>query len=194
MPAPSCLAPWVLLMSVPFQAPFQTVLPWSLSTGAWEVVTGVSWVHDERPPFFTDDPGAVRNAWHADLLDATYGVGPRTEVQVQAGLQGFHEESGVSTWGVEDARLSFTHQLPFERWGTALRFEVKLPNASNDERLGTDETDTLLLASTGQHGTFWGWAGEAGRGMPWRPPEPAPQGGVLPLGAAGSRSFPSPQP
>jgi hypothetical protein len=173
----------------PLQAPFETRLPWCLDAGQWEVAGGVSYQKGAHPPFPTDDSDPERDAWHASLVDVAYGVGRGAEVRVQWGVQGFDPEEGDSTWGIEDVRLSFAHQISFRKVAAAIGFAVKLPNASDEDRLGTDETDVFLTGSAGGRGERWGWAAEAGLGILGHPRTDATQDDVLVFGAAGWRRF-----
>jgi hypothetical protein len=183
----SCLAMSLLVLAEPLQAPFRTTLPWSLREGSWEIVAGASREAEARPPFFTDVPEFRRDIWRASPVDISYGVGPRSEVQVQAGWQRVREDGRTSASGIDDVRLSFTWQLPVRPLGAALRCVVKLPNASDAKRLGTDETDVVLSAAAGWRGATWGVAGEAGFGILGSPRAVATQDDVAVLGLAGWR-------
>jgi hypothetical protein len=167
------------------QAPFRTLLPWCLDAGRWEIAAGLSYESGARPPFHTGDDALERRAWHASLVDVAYGVGPGAEVRVQTGLQGFEQDDGASAWGIEDAVLSFAHQVARRRVAVAWGFGVKLPNASDADLLGTDETDVRLSAAAGWRSARGGWAAEAGLGILGNPLEDATQDDVLVFGAAG---------
>ncbi len=173
----------------PLQAPFETRLPWCLDAGQWEAASGVSYQKGAHPPFHADDSDRARDAWHASLVDVAYGVGRGAEVRVQGGVQGFDPEEGDSTWGIEDLRLSFAHQISFRKVAAAIGFGVKLPNASDEDLLGTDETDVFLTGSAGGRGERWAWAAEAGLGILGHPEADATQDDVLVFGAAAWRRF-----
>lgn len=166
------------------QRPLDTILPWSLDRGRWEFGAGVLRREGVSPPFFGEARGTRRDEWRATILDASLGLGGG-EVQVRFGVQRFDEDGGLSKSGIEDARIAFTYQLPVETVAAALRFEVKLPNAPNDSRLGTDETDLFMLGAVGRRQERWGWAGNLGFGILGDPREAAVQDDVLLFGAAG---------
>ena len=174
-----------LAASPPPQRPFQTQMPWSLERGRWEFAGGLLRRDGVAPPFFGEDRETYRGEYRLSLVDATLGLGGGGEVQVRFGLQRFHEEGGEVGSGIEDARVAFGYQLPVSRLDAAIRFEVKLPNAPNDRRLGTDETDIFLVGAVGRLRQRWGWAGNAGFGILGDPVEAAVQDDVLLLGAAG---------
>jgi hypothetical protein len=171
--------------AVPPQRPLQTVLPWTLERGQWEIGAGLLRRDGVSPPFFSDAPATLRSEWRASLVDATLGLGGGGEVQLRFGVQRFHENGGSRQSGIEDARIAFTYQLPVRTLSTALRFEVKLPNAPNDNRLGTDQTDIFMVAAVGQRRERWGWAGNLGFGILGDPLEAAVQDDVMLFGAAG---------
>jgi hypothetical protein len=183
-----------LALAEPLQAPFRTTLPWSLRPGGWEIAAGVSREAESRPAFFTDEPDFRRDLWRAGLVDVTWGAGPRSEVRIEAGWQRFHEEGGRTASGIEDVRLSFTHQLPVEPIATALRCTVKLPNASDAKRLGTDQTDVFLSVAAGWRNPTWGAVAEAGLGILGNPRALATQDDVAMLGLAGWRFLGSDRP
>ncbi len=173
---------------VEVQRPFDTVLPWSLEAGQWEIAGGAAYRRGVHPLFFGDTPAAERDEWRADLVDVTLGLGSGGEAQLTFGMQGFEETGGLKGTGVQDAHLSFTYQLPMgRRVASALRFGVKLPNAPDDERLGTDQTDVFLLGALGRAAGRWGWAGNAGLGILGHPLRAGDQDDVLVLGASAWR-------
>ncbi len=178
----------------PLQRPFLTLLPWSLDRGEWEVATGLVRREGAQPPFFPGDRDLRRDEWRLGLVDVTLGLGGGGEARLQFGLQRFEEDAGLKKSGVEDARISFTYQLPFPSRlpsrsskgpTSALSFAVKLPDAPNDQRLGTDEADIFLMGAMGQARARWGWAGNLGLGILGNPLDAGVQDDVLILGAAG---------
>jgi hypothetical protein len=181
----SWLALAMLALAEPPQAPFRTNLPWNLGEGQWEIISSLSFESDAHPPFFTEEPDFTRDVWHASVVDVSYGLGPRTEGRLQAGWQHVEERGGTTASGVEDVRLTVQQRLPGKRIASAVNVEVKLPNAHNEERLGTDEADVLLSGSAGWRNAAWGWAGEAGLGILGNPREAATQDDVLLFGLAG---------
>ncbi len=174
---------------VPLQAPFETLLPWSLPAGEIEIAGGVAFRSGARPPFFSGEPGAARDEWRLDLVDAAAGAGGGAEARLQFGLLSVRDERGEQAAGVQDARLTFAFQLPPRRPELAVAAAVKLPNASGEERLGTDETDVALLASAGARSKRGGWAASAGLRILGSPREAGVQDDLLALGAAGWMSL-----
>ncbi|MGH9870673.1 MAG: hypothetical protein ACREAA_21260 [Candidatus Polarisedimenticolia bacterium] len=181
-----------VLVAVPLQAPFQTLLPWCLDRGQSEIIAGVAWARGTRPPFLTEEPGLVRDPdWALDLVDVSHGVGPGSEVRIQWGLQRFEQMDGETVSGVQDVRLWFAHQIPVAGLTGAFSFMVKLPNAPDDDLLGTDQTDVHLLGSVGWQSSVWGWAGQAGLGLLGNPlpGDNTSQDDVLLFGVAAWRGF-----
>ena len=168
------------------QRPFNTLLPWSLDAAEWEVAAGVVHRREVHPPFFGDEPGTSRDEWRFSFIDLARGLGAGGELQLRFGLQSFDEEGGLDESGIEDARIAVAYQLRSpRRVAVALRLGVKLPNASDEDRLGTDQTDVSLLGSVGRAGHRWGWAGNAGLGILGHPLEAGVQDDVALFGAAG---------
>lgn len=183
----------VAARQVPLQSPFVTPLPWSLPAGGWEAAAGVSFSSGEHPPFFAEEPGTERDRWALDLVDLSRGLGGGCEARLQFGAQHVEEEDGEPLWGIQDARLTFAYQLP-GTMAASLTMEVKLPNAGDEDRLGTDETDLTMSASGGHRAERWGWAARAGLGLLGNPLQAASQDDVLVFGAAMWRSIGSTAP
>ena len=180
----ACVVSTSFAAEPPVQRPFDTLLPWSLARGQWEAGTGLVARHDVSPLFHADQPSARRDEWRLSVLDAAVGLGGGGEARIQFGIQHFAEEGGLEKTGIEDARLTFSWQLPVERCGAAAHFVVKLPNAGNDERLGTDETDIFLLGSAGRTLARWGWAGQIGFGILGSPTDAGVQDDLILFGGA----------
>ncbi|MHB8766564.1 MAG: hypothetical protein ACYDA8_19815 [Deferrisomatales bacterium] len=89
--------------------------------------------------------------WTYPGLEGTLGVGPHAEVSFQYELLWFDPADGASgRYDSGDLRL-WTKLGVAPSWvdGLAVLFGVKLPNASDDRALGTDETDVFLGALYG---------------------------------------------
>ena len=168
----------------PVQRPFETLMPWSLARGRWEAGVGLVVRHDVNPVFFTDDSGTRRDERRLAVLDVAAGLGGGGEARLQFGLQRFHEEGGQEETGIEDARLTFSWQTPATRYGAAAHVVVKLPNAGNDQRLGTDETDLFFIGSAGRVLPRWGWAGQLGFGILGSPSDAGVQDDLLVFGCS----------
>lgn len=168
----------------PIQRPFDTLLPWSLDRGQWEFGAGVVVREDVNPVFYADERSTNRDEWRVSVIDAAVGLGSGGEARIQFGVQHFDEEGGLEKTGIEDARLTFSWQLPTERYGSAAHLVVKLPNAGNDERLGTDQIDIFLVGSAGRTSPRWGWAGQLGFGILGSPTDAGVQDDLILFGAA----------
>jgi len=145
----------------------------------------LAWLEDAQPLFHESRP-TRRQQWLANLVDVSCGLGSGGEARLEFGLQGFEEEGGLDETGIQDARLTFAWQFP-DAGPVAVSggLGVKLPNAPDDDRLGTDQTDVFLTGSVGQAKVRWGWSAEAGLGILGHPLEPGTQDDVLVFGAAG---------
>lgn len=129
----------------PLETETATVLP----SGATQIILGTSYFNDQRWPAFTPK-GFLRSQdlLTAPELEVRVGAGDWVEIQLRYELLYVDErraDGGESDeFGGGDAE--FFTKLRFLRedgWIPALgaRLGVKLPNASREDRLGTDETD-----------------------------------------------------
>jgi len=167
------------------QRPLETRLPWSPGEGAFEIASGVSFRHDVSAPFTDGRRAFRRDMWRADVVDISAGTGRLGEVRLRFGLQRFSEDSGLDKTGIQDAVLDYSWQIPGgRRLAAAVGFGVKLPNAPEQDRLGTDSADVFLTGSAGGRGERWGWAANAGLGILGHPARAGVQDDVLILGAA----------
>ena len=170
----------------PVQAPFRTMLPWSLTHREWELATSLTYRDGAFPPFYGGVAPTQRDEWRLELVDVSYGLGTGGEARLRFGVQQVEEEGGLEKTGIQDARLTFAYQIPSGPTLTvAAALDVKLPNASDVERLGTDQTDVLFSASLGHREKKWGWAGQAGLGILGHPLKPGTQDDVLVFGGTG---------
>ena len=87
----------------PIQRPFDTLLPWSLARGQWEVGAGVVAREDLNPVFYADDRSTSRDEWRVSVIDAAVGLGSGGEARIQFGVQHFHEEDGLEKTGIVQA-------------------------------------------------------------------------------------------
>ena len=133
--------------------PLRTETAAPLPSGVLELAIGTSYFHNLRFPMFTPR-GAIREQ---DLVTAPemalrIGVGDWLEIQASYELLYLDErnvEESHTEFGGGDARLFTKVRLYRESEripGFALRFGTKLPNANQDDRLGTDETDFAIEA------------------------------------------------
>src|SRR5512143_3625491 len=75
------LCAWLAV--APPQRPFDTLLPWALERGRWEVGAGLLRRKGASPPFFSGVPEARRDEWRLSLVDAALGLGGGGEVQLR---------------------------------------------------------------------------------------------------------------
>jgi hypothetical protein len=174
-----CASSFALAEESPPRRPFETLSPWTLERGQWEGAAGVLYRKDAAAPFFSDRRRARRDEWRLSLVDVALGLGSSGEARLQFGLQRFAEQGGLEESGIQDVRLSFTYRLPPRRIDTALQLEVKLPNASGERRLGTDETDLFLMGGAGHRAGRWGWAADLGLGILGSPSDAGVQDDVV---------------
>lgn len=134
--------------------PLQTETAAALAHGHAEAVLGVDYFRDRRFPLFTPE-GAIESQDLVSLprIGLNLGLGDWLEVQASFEMLYLDEElsggDSDSHYGAGDARLFSKLYLLKERElapAAAIRFGTKLPNASVDDRLGTDETDFLIEA------------------------------------------------
>jgi hypothetical protein len=132
--------------------PLQTEEAKALSHGHAEAVLGMGYTKDQRFPLFTPE-GAIESQDLLSLPRIALNVGLGDWVEIQASFEMLYLDEELdsgdadTTYGAGDARL-FTklYLLEDRNWRPAagLHFGAKLPNASVDDRLGTDETDFLI--------------------------------------------------
>lgn len=148
-------ASWIVAAAVVGSSPAQTLRPLETETatvlpsGTMQVIAGTTYMRNRRWPAFTA-PGFVdrQDVVTAPEIELRVGAGDWVEVQLRYELLYLDERRSDGTdfdkFGGGDAEI-FT-KVRFTREGETLpalgaRFGVKLPNASRDDRLGTDETD-----------------------------------------------------
>lgn len=139
--------------------PLETESAALLGSGETEIILGTSYFRNRRFPAFTakgflDSQDLIT----APEIEVRIGAGDWVEIQLRYELLHLDETrsdgSEHDAFGGGDAEI-FT-KVRFLREGEMIpalgaRFGVKLPNASREDRLGTDETDfdLALLASKG---------------------------------------------
>lgn len=113
-----------------------------IEAGSLEARIGLEYSEDLNLAFSTDTD-RDRDVWNVPTLDLSVGVGK--VVEIQAYFEGVHvdEKDFDSKYGAGDLELFTKVQLREEDDMPAfgLRFGTKLPNASNEDQLGTDEFD-----------------------------------------------------
>ena len=124
-----------------------------VSPGRLEIVLGTQGRFEFRPLFRDAD----RNyEWTTPTVGVNAGLGTRAEAQFEWDALAIDDEGRGTHTGTGDARFATKVRVFSEGehelgWlpALALRFGLKLPNASRPDGLGTDETDVfgdLLLA------------------------------------------------
>lgn len=137
--------------------PLETETAAVLPSGTTQISLGTSYFRNRRYPHFTPK-GFLdsQNFFTAPELEVRIGAGDWVELQLRYELRSIDESRSDGTdsdqFGGGDAEI-FT-KIRFLREGDCVpaigaMFGIKLPNASRDDRLGTDETDfeIQLMAS-----------------------------------------------
>jgi hypothetical protein len=134
--------------------PLETEEAAGLPHGRVEAALGFGYAADMRFPLFTPK-GAIaeQDLFSLPRIALNFGLGDWVEIQASFEML-YLEEALVAggsdkTYGAGDARLFTKLYLLADRgWQPAagLRFGAKLPNASVEDRLGTDETDFHINA------------------------------------------------
>lgn len=169
----------LLAVSTSFAAPArgEWLLPLAAETAETvgdaraEVGLGASYSNDARFPAFTPK-GDIK--WQNLAAAPTIGfrIAPAEVVEIQASYEFLAiDENTVSggknsAYGGGDARLFTKIWASRERtWlpASGVRFGVKLPNASRDDNLGTDETDFLIQVLGSKR--FGDWATHLNLGL-----------------------------
>lgn len=134
--------------------PLDTEPAAALPHGHAEAALGIGYTDDLRFPLFTPE-GAIGSQDLVSLprIALNFGLGDWAEIQASFEMLYLDEDlaggSSDSTYGAGDARLFTKLYLLEDRgwWPAAgVRFGAKLPNASVEDRLGTDETDFHIAA------------------------------------------------
>jgi hypothetical protein len=149
------------------QRPLVTEDPEVIGPGRLLIEGGFDWQNDVSFPL----SGLTGNRWSVPTLGVSVGLSSIAELQIDGGLYQRLDISerrdtapladlldidGDRTSDIEDLVLATKVRLLGETPGrpaVALRFATKLPNASNENGLGTDMTDffaSLLVAKTVQ--------------------------------------------
>lgn len=113
-----------------------------IEAGSLEARLGVEYSEDLNVAFSTNT-NRDRDVWNIPTLDLSVGVGK--VVEIQAYFDGIYadEEDSNGKYGAGDLELFTKVQLREEDSMPAFgfRFGTKLPNATNEDTLGTDEFD-----------------------------------------------------
>ena len=148
------------------QRPLVTEDPESIGAGRVLVEGGLDYSHDQVYPV----SGLTGNLWRVPTIGVSVGISSIAEIQIDGGfynrlaitsragapLSSAVTAPGSSTHDVEDIVIGTKIRLAPETMGRpafGVRFATKLPNASNENGLGSDTTDflaSLLVAKTVQ--------------------------------------------
>jgi hypothetical protein len=129
--------------------PLATEQAETLPSGTAEAILGVTYYRNQRFPFFTP-PGALRSQDLVAVPDLGFRIGAGGWAEIQASYATLYLDEQFSDGGTHrqfgsgDMRLFTKVRLLREDdlWpALGLRFGTKLPNASREARLGTDDTD-----------------------------------------------------
>ena len=126
------------------ERPMAVESPLLLPENGWTLSIGVQYRDEARN--YGQPPRDWQ--WDAPRLRFAYGLGGRAEIRLEGDSWRFGKIDGNSVNDAGDWTLStkirFGTQAPEAQRALAGIFAVKLPNASNEEGLGTDETDVYL--------------------------------------------------
>ncbi len=146
----------VLPISAESFRPLKTQSSRTLRSGEFEVDIAVEHRSSITFPFVLDANQPNRDESSAPRLELSVGLGENVEVQFRYDYLFIEEDSpGVGKEsGSGDA--SFFTKWRFvkqKEWlpDVAIRMGAKLPNADNDARLGTDQTDVFFDLIVGRH-------------------------------------------
>jgi hypothetical protein len=128
--------------------PLETEAARLLPSGEVELILGVSYLRDQRFPAFTP-AGFIRSQDLVRVPELGFRVGAGGWAEIQAAFDFIYlnestADGSPTEYGNGDLRLSTKVRLLSEaerRPAVGLRFGTKLPNASKQKQLGTDETD-----------------------------------------------------
>ncbi len=123
--------------------PYATEPASTLPEGTYTVSVGVGRAWHDSPRL----RGGRGVLWTFPEAEARIGVGPHAEVSAFYEYLSFRPR-GRGTWLYDSGDLRLWTKLgilPGRVAGLGLRFGMKLPNASEQEGLGTDETDVFLM-------------------------------------------------
>jgi hypothetical protein len=130
--------------------PQETEDAWVLRGGEAEFVAGVEYLENRQLEFTAMERD--RELLKLPAIGLRFGFGGKSEFQFNYEAEYLDEQGGESEYGSGDLRvwnkISFTQESgSFPAVG--FRWGVKLPNADDEDRLGTDETDffTSMLFS-----------------------------------------------
>ncbi|MBD3307039.1 hypothetical protein GF339_11495 [candidate division KSB3 bacterium] len=133
------------------QLPLLTDSPCVLPAGQLQFHVGLQYLSNKNFPFsqFSEDSG--RDVLSLPTWGVHLGLGKRAELSLRHEVLFVEEEALLvrEQWTSGDLSLFTKIELWRERQrlpGVGLKTGVKLPNASNDYRVGTDETDFAVTA------------------------------------------------
>jgi hypothetical protein len=123
-----------------------------IESGNLEIRLGTEYFEDLNLAFDPSDD-IDRDVWNIPTLDILIGAGKIVEIQAYFDGVYVDEDGSGSDYGAGDLELFTKIQMRQEDDMPALglRFGTKLPNASNEDRLGTDEFDFLASFLLSKH-------------------------------------------
>ncbi|GAB4260028.1 MAG: hypothetical protein Kow0092_08660 [Deferrisomatales bacterium] len=120
--------------------PYRTEEASAVGAGEYSASAGFSVARNQSEAL----RGGRGTLWRAPRVEGTLGVGPWAEVAFEYDYLWFRRRSGGSARDSGDLHLWTKLTLPATgRFDLGLRFGMKLPNTSDEEGLGTDETDVF---------------------------------------------------
>ena len=139
------------LTSAADQFPLLTESPQTLSPGQFAVDVGLQFLNHHNFPFSPFSEAFSRNVLSLPTLGFSVGLGNRVELQLRYEVLFVEEDelrikerwkSGDLVFFTKIAVLEERRYFP----GTGIKLGAKFPNAGNQYRVGTDETDLAFTA------------------------------------------------
>ena len=131
--------------------PLQAEAPTVLQAGILQLDFGLQYLSHTNFPFSAFSTDSERDVLSLPTLGLRVGLGKRSELQLSYELLFVEEEEFRIREPWKSGDLDIFTKIEFwqeRQWlpATGVKVGVKLPNASNDYRVGTDETDFAFSA------------------------------------------------
>jgi hypothetical protein len=139
---PLCALMWVCPVTAFAERALETEGVKTLETGKVDVGLGLEYFENRQLAF--DTSRVSREQTTIPAIGIAIGVAEHIEIQSDFDVFYLDEPGQDKTYDVGDLRLWTKLRIVDQtdsRPGLGIRFGTKLPNASNESRLGTDETD-----------------------------------------------------
>ena len=128
-----------------FQFPLKALSPRTAPLGEWHIRIGADYNQGER--LFFQDEDKDRKLYSLPTVNAAFGVSPNVELLLSYPVLYLKQEAQSGKYGSGDLRICTVFNLLPEKDcfpESALKLEVKLPNADDVDEFGTDQTDVFI--------------------------------------------------